>query len=101
MSFYYISILLSILIGVLIIARLRSYDMYEKEAFTSMFIAFVLGGGVSVIVALVFYGIFRLIGIDDDAAGTVAGSFLIIGPVEEFAKLAGLIFVFRMLRKQF
>ncbi len=100
MSFYYISIFLSVLIGILIITRLRSYDIYEKEAFTSMFMAFILGGGVSVIIALVFYGVLRLFGINDAAVGTVAGSFLIIGPVEEFAKLTGLIFIFRLLRKQ-
>lgn len=101
MNFFYLSILISVLIGVAIIARIRSYDIYEKETFASMFFAFFTGGTASVIIALILYEILKSAGIDDSFISTVAGSFFIIGPLEEFAKLAGLILVYRLIKKQF
>lgn len=101
MSFFYLSILLSVIIGVMIIARLRSFDIYEKEAFTSLSLAFIIGGSVSVAIALLFYELLGVFGLDETAVTTVAGSFLIIGPVEELAKLAGLALVYVFIRKQF
>jgi len=101
MSFFYLSILLSFLIGIAIIAKLRSYDIYEKETFLSMFSAFVIGGGVSVIISLLFYSVFGYLGLSDQMIRTTLGSFVIIGPVEEFSKLAGLVVVFSIMKKQF
>lgn len=101
MSFIYLSILLSALIGVIIIAWIRSFDIYEKETFAAMFLAFLAGGVTSVLVALGFYELLRLFGLDDAAISTSAGSFLVIGPVEEFAKLTGLVVVYALIRKQF
>jgi RsiW-degrading membrane proteinase PrsW (M82 family) len=101
MPFIHLSIFLSALIGLLIIAWIRSFDIYEKETFTAMLWAFLAGGVTSVLVAVVFYEILRLFGLDDAAISTTLGSFLIIGPVEEFAKLIGLIVVYNLIRRQF
>jgi RsiW-degrading membrane proteinase PrsW (M82 family) len=101
MSFIYLSILLSAVIGLVIIAWIRSFDIYEKETFLAMFWAFLAGGSASVFVALAIYEILRLFGIDDSAVSTTIGSFLVIGPAEEFAKLVGLIIVYGLLRRHF
>ena len=101
MSFIYLSTFLSSIIGLIIIAWIRSFDIYEKETFIAMFWAFLAGGITSVLTALGIYEFLRLFGLDDTAISTTLGSFLIIGPVEEFAKLLGLIVVYNLLRKQF
>jgi len=101
MSFIHLSIFLSAIIGLVIIAWIRSFDIYEKETFLSMFSAFLAGGGASVFVALAIYEILRVFGIDEDAVSTTIGSFLVIGPAEEFAKLVGLIIVYGLIRRQF
>ena len=67
MSFFFLSILLSAVIGIVIIARIRGYDIYEKETFVAMFTAFLVGGAASVIIALLLYELLGLIGIDDKA----------------------------------
>jgi RsiW-degrading membrane proteinase PrsW (M82 family) len=101
MSFLYLSIFLSAIIGVLIIAWIRSFDIYEKETFLAMLWAFFAGGIISVVTALASYEFLGLLGIDDGVISSTTGSFLIIGPVEEFAKLLGLIVVFALIKKQF
>jgi RsiW-degrading membrane proteinase PrsW (M82 family) len=101
MNFFHLSILISVIIGIALIAKIRSYDIYEKETFAAMFFAFFTGGTASVVVALVLYELLGLAGIDDSMISTVAGSFLFIGPLEEFAKLAGLILVYLLIKKQF
>ena len=101
MSFIYLSIFLSAIIGLLIIAWIRSFDIYEKETFLAMFWAFLAGGASSVFVALAIYEILRISGIDDTAVSTTLGSFLIIGPAEEFAKLTGLMIVYGLIRRRF
>ncbi|MGE5348797.1 MAG: PrsW family intramembrane metalloprotease [Actinomycetota bacterium] len=101
MSFLYLSIILSAIIGIIIIAWIRSFDIYEKETFRAMIWAFLAGGITSVLIALGIYEFLRLFGFEDEAISTTLGSFLIIGPVEEFAKLAGLAVVYVLIRKQF
>lgn len=101
MSFFHLSILLSAIIGVVIIAWIRSFDIYEKETFRSMLWAFLIGGTSSVIIATVIYELLLLFGINDSLINTTFGSFIIIGPVEEFAKLAGLMIVYAFMKKQF
>lgn len=101
MDFIYLSLIFSVLIGMLIIAKIRSYDLYEKEAFISMFMAFMVGGSVSVILALISYELLGLIGLQDEVVNTAAGSLLVIGPVEELSKLVGLMVVYMFIKKQF
>ncbi len=101
MSFLHISIYLSALIGVIIIAWIRSFDIYEKETYISMIWAFLAGGVTSVMVALGSYEFLRLFGIEDEVISNTLGSILVIGPVEELAKLAGLVVVYYLMQKQF
>ncbi len=101
MSFFHISIFLSAAIGFIIIAWIRSFDIYEKETFVSMLLAFFAGGTTSVLIALGVYEFLHIFGIDDSAISTTTGSFLVIGPVEEFAKLAGLVIVYGLIKRQF
>jgi RsiW-degrading membrane proteinase PrsW (M82 family) len=101
MSFFVISVLLSAVIGVIIITWIRSFDIYEKETFVAMFLAFFAGGVSSVIIALVIYELLEMAGIDSGLISNAIGSFLVIGPVEEVAKLAGLVIVYNLVRKQF
>jgi len=101
MSFLLLSIILSSIIGIIIIAWIRSFDIYEKETFNAMLLAFFVGGTSSVVIAIGIYQFLELFGIDNNAISTATGSFLIIGPVEEFAKLIGLIIVYSLIRKQF
>ncbi len=101
MSFLYLSIILSAIIGIIIIAWIRSFDIYEKETYRAMIWAFLAGGITSVMTALGIYEFLRMFGLEDEAISTTLGSFLIIGPVEEFAKLIGLMVVYALIRKQF
>jgi RsiW-degrading membrane proteinase PrsW (M82 family) len=101
MSFLNISIYLSALIGVIIIAWIRSFDIYEKETFRAMIWAFLAGGVTSVLIALGLYEFLRHFGLEDDVITNTLGSIFIIGPVEEFAKLTGLLVVYALIRKQF
>lgn len=101
MPFLHLSVLISAMIGLIIIAWIRSFDIYEKETFAAMLWAFLAGGLTSVLVALVFYEFLRLFGLDDAAISTTLGSFLVIGPVEEFAKLVGLAVAYSLIRKKF
>ena len=101
MSFIQLSILLSALIGLIIIAWIRSFDIYEKETFRAMLWAFLAGGVTSVLIALGIYEFLRLFGIEDEVISNTMGSIFVIGPVEEFAKLAGLVVVYALIRKQF
>jgi RsiW-degrading membrane proteinase PrsW (M82 family) len=101
MSFFHLSIFLSAVIGLIIIAGIRSFDIYEKETFVSMLWAFFAGGTTSVLIALGIYEFLHIFGIDDTAISNTLGSFLVIGPVEEFAKLVGLIIVYGLIKKRF
>ena len=85
MSFLHISIYLSALIGVIIIAWIRSFDIYEKETYISMIWAFLAGGVTSVMVALGSYEFLRLFGIEDEVISNTLGSILVISILWAFA----------------
>jgi len=101
MTFIYLSIWISALIGVILIAWIRSFDIYEKEAFIAMLWAFIAGGITSVMIALGAYEFLRAFGLNYEVISNALGSLLVIGPVEEFAKLIGLVVVYSLIRKQF
>jgi RsiW-degrading membrane proteinase PrsW (M82 family) len=101
MSFLNLSIFLSALIGVIIIAWIRSFDIYEKETFRAMLWAFFAGGVTSVLIALGIYEFLHLFGLEDEVISNTLGSIFVIGPVEEFAKLIGLVVVYFLIRRQF
>jgi len=101
MTFINLSVWISALIGVIIIAWIRSFDIYEKETFMAMIWAFLAGGITAVMIALGVYEFLRIFGLEDEVISNTLGSLLVIGPVEEFAKLMGLVVVYALIRKQF
>jgi RsiW-degrading membrane proteinase PrsW (M82 family) len=99
MDWSIISIGISFILGIFAIRFLQRFDVYDREPFWSMAVAVLLGGVVSVVLALGIYEFLHLF-IPRSFSWTFAGAFLIVGTVEEFAKLIGLLVVFPLLRKQ-
>jgi len=65
-----------------------------------MLLAFVIGGTISFFLAIGIYIMIHFIGIDSETIGSIFGSFAIIGPVEEFSKLVGLIVAYQFIKRQ-
>ena len=87
---------ISFLGGVYCIRLLRSYDLYEKEPFWKMTLVTIWGGFWSFLIALILYAVLARLGLP--AQQDMFSAFVIIGPVEELAKLlafAASYFVFR------
>ena len=91
-------VLLSFIFGVLGIALLRSFDIYEKEPFWKMFFLGLFGGFVSIITSLLFYAFTNVV--YPVALENSLGALFIIGPVEEFAKLFALFAGFFIIKKE-
>ena len=89
-------ICLSIGIGVGYLYIIRSFDIYEPEPVGAMLTASIIGGGVSVLLALIGY---KLIEVEN--LKTFISAFLIVGPIEESAKFIALILVYFLISKEF
>lgn len=91
-------ILLSFAIGVACVFYIRSKDRFEKEPLFIL-LAVVLWGGVwSYLISGVLYSILDQWGINN--LTNTWGALLVIGPVEEISKLAGLFACYFFIRKQ-
>ena len=99
MNWSIISIIISFLLGILAVRYLQRFDIYNREPLWSMAFTVGFGGGAAVILSL---GLYKLITplIPNGFTSTFTGSFLIIGPVEESAKLVGLLISWPFIRKQ-
>ncbi len=91
-------ILISFLLGLLCIHRIRLLDRYEKEPFVKLALATLLGGGSAMILALGLFEVIERLGFQNFESYT--GTLLVIGPVEEMAKLAGLMVVLGIIRNE-
>jgi RsiW-degrading membrane proteinase PrsW (M82 family) len=91
-------ILISFLLGIGCIHRIRLLDRYEKEPFVKMALAAVLGGGCAILIALGLYEIIERLGFQDFES--YLGTMLVIAPVEEMAKLIGLLAVLGIIRNE-
>ncbi len=80
-----ILIVLSFLIGIFCINFIRSYDRYEKEPISIMQKVTVRGGLISIILSLILYSLLEILGFKN--INNTLGALLIVGPVEEFAKI--------------
>lgn len=80
-----ILIVLSLLIGIFCINFIRTYDRYEKEPVRIMQKVALRGGFISVILSLVLYSFLEILGFSN--YNNTLGALLIVGPVEEFAKI--------------
>jgi len=90
-------IVASALAGVFIVARLRQLDVHEKEPWRILLLVTVVGGLCAIAVALVVYRLLDAVGIGD--VRSIAGALLVVGPVEEVAKLLGLLACLPLLRR--
>ncbi|MCF8332363.1 MAG: PrsW family intramembrane metalloprotease [Bacteroidales bacterium] len=99
MTWSFISIFISFILGVLAIRYLQRFDVYDREPLWSMVVATVVGGFASVFIGLVLYEITDPL-IPQGFIRTFPGAFLVIGPIEEIAKLLGLIIAWFFIRKQ-
>jgi RsiW-degrading membrane proteinase PrsW (M82 family) len=85
-------------LGMGCIYRIRLLDRYEKEPFVKMALAAVFGGGCAMVIALGFYAIIERLGFHDFES--YIGTMLVIAPVEEMAKLIGLLAVLGIIRNE-
>ncbi len=87
-------ILTAISVGILYLWKLRSYDVYEKEPFLKLLLISVLGGIVSVLVALFLYEFVN-------ADRNFFDAIFKIGLIEEFSKLFALFILYLIIRNDF
>jgi RsiW-degrading membrane proteinase PrsW (M82 family) len=90
-------ILCSLLVGFAVIHYLRAFDFYEPEPYWTMLLATLLGGSCAVVISIYMY---------DEVAGwgvhqleNAIGAFFVIAPIEEMAKLFGLLAVYPFIRR--
>lgn len=100
MNFSILSILLSFIFGFIFVAYLRRFDVYEKEPYLKMILATLIGGIISIVVCTLLYEIIDRTMLSTIETRSFLGSILIIGPVEEIAKLVGLFAVWPFIRKE-
>ncbi|MFW6019957.1 MAG: PrsW family intramembrane metalloprotease, partial [Bacteroidales bacterium] len=99
MTWSIVSIIISFILGIFAIKYLQRFDIYAKEPLWSMAFTVGFGGGAAVILSLGLYELLTPL-INNNILYTFTGAFLIIGPVEELAKLAGLLISWPFIRKQ-
>ena len=87
----------SVLAGILIIARLRHYDVHEREPWRVMIMVTLVGGAWSVAISGLVYVVMDMAGAGNPRS--VPGAFLIVGPVEEGAKLLAMLSCLPLFRK--
>lgn len=100
MSFRYTAIIISLLLGLLCLKFLRKQALYEKKTTLRIIILFFWGGILSLIITDLLYSIADIsFGIKD--VENILGAFLVVGPIEESAKLFGLMSGYFIYRKEF
>lgn len=91
-------ILISLVLGLGCIHRIRLLDRYEKEPYVKLVLVTFLGGGCAMVLALGLFKFIEHLGFQDFES--YIGAMLVIGPVEEMAKLAGLLTVLGIIRNE-
>jgi RsiW-degrading membrane proteinase PrsW (M82 family) len=90
-------IAVSAIAGVIILARLRHLDVHEKEPWRVLLMVTLIGGGWSVAISSLIYIVLDLVGLGDPRS--IAGAMLVIGPLEEGAKLLAMVTCLPLFRK--
>lgn len=88
----------SFIIGIICVGYIRSFDEHEKEPFWKMFAVTCWGGAWSVALALLMFEGLARMGIRD--IQNSLGALLVIGPVEELAKLTAMISAYPFLKRE-
>jgi len=105
MTFKYLSILFSIILGLLIIYVIQRKDKYEKEPFPALVSVTALGGTLSIIIAFLLIIATDLVPLKQ----TIESSakiykclylYLVAAPIEELSKLLSLFIVYPFYRKE-
>ena len=94
----FLLILVSFVLGLFCIHRIRLLDRYEKEPFWKLLLTTLLGGGCALLTALGLFEVMDRIGFRDFES--YFGTMLVIGPIEELAKLIGLVVVLGIIRNE-
>jgi RsiW-degrading membrane proteinase PrsW (M82 family) len=97
MEFRYLSIGLSLLLGIAYLYYLRYESDQERRPIRRMAVAAVLGGLAATAAAVLLYDAGHAAGIGEYR--TVAGAFFFVGPVEELAKIAGFLMIWLQVDK--
>lgn len=87
-EFGHASIALSLLLGILCVGRIRSYDVHEREPYLKLFLVAVYGGLIAAALSLLLYRLASRLGFG--AFHSWYGFLLFVGPIEEGAKYLGL-----------
>ncbi|VGO21391.1 PrsW family intramembrane metalloprotease [Pontiella sulfatireligans] len=98
MPFKTILVVISFLFGLLIIRRLRQYDVHEQEPFGKMLAVTVWGGLLSIVLSLFLYRVLQEAGISIRAG--VPFSYFYVGFIEELAKLSALFLSWMFIRNE-
>jgi RsiW-degrading membrane proteinase PrsW (M82 family) len=85
--------LISLLIGIIYLFFIRSFDIYEKDPWFKLFISFIIGGLLSIFFVSVIYQFFEV-------EYTMSHAIFRIGLPEEFAKLAAFYIVFWIFKRE-
>jgi RsiW-degrading membrane proteinase PrsW (M82 family) len=97
-SFTTACIVASFVAGILVIVKIRRYDVFEREPFLALVNSMLLGGAGAWLLAAGGYQVLRTFGVTH--LNNVAGAFLVIGPVEELAKLAAFLVIYRLYARE-
>ncbi len=92
-SFVSIS-LISYFVGFLFLLKIRSYDKYDKEPLSKLVLLSFFGGILAVLIASILYKFIQ-------PTSNFTDAILIVGPVEESAKLSALFFLYKVYAKDF
>lgn len=97
-SLEHVLIAASFVCGAVAIRVLRAYDVHEREPIAKMVLFTAWGGFVSFWIAAWLYARTGVLGLD--SVQNVAGAFLVIGPVEEAAKLGAFLLGYVLIRRE-
>lgn len=90
-------IAVSALAGLFVMARLRQLDVHEREPWRIMVMVTLIGGVWSVVISAFVYGMMEMAGAAN--VRNALGALLVIGPVEEGAKLLAMLSCLPLFRK--
>ena len=89
-----IVIILSLVVGIGYLYKIRSYDQYEKESYSKLLTVAILGGIISVAISLLAYTFIKV-------KENFLDAIFKIGVVEEISKFISLISVYYLIKKEF
>lgn len=90
---------LSLLIGIWLVRLIRNLDCYQPQPLKPLVLTTVIGGLISITIAIVVGRILNLFGLYQELS--VLNFFVFTGPIEETAKLAGFLICLKLLRIRF